>query len=592
MPAVVVADERGSAAGERAAARPTSRASCRASCPIRTGASVGPLDLVVRDHRAVRLQRAVDQLRRTRRGRRPIAPAGSASTSRCSSRSRAHAAAEPVRRSSVGQRPPLGLPARRRRARAPAPCRRASSPRARARARVQASTDTAATGLRLCGHRRRAPPRALAPSRDLACASSVTSRAIFASAPASSAQRARRARGAHAVRCATAAPARRARAAARPRRATAGIAVADRPAHLHGERRAAAASAQRLVDRRSSSRPPSARTTSAARAAAACGAMHRRVAVRVGQRRGGVRRRARRRRASGSSARLATSIIAVSRMSWRRRAARACSLRSRAARAARRGEACVGARSTRRAAREVDRPAASQLRSPPSAASTSSIACSHASSLTGGGDRRRARRCRRTAQTSKKTVSSRRLGSGCRIGSHRRSRSAQQRVTPVGRDARPAPGRRRSKQIRVVEVAQQPAREDVDGEVAAPRGTHDVPAAVVVGRGSARTPAGRAARSRPARRGPARRRRRATRPAMRTPSGSATGPSSHGSPIARYGPTVCDGRRRHQRSSIGVRRVRQHDVELVGERPVLLRCASMLNAADHPLARASGRAPS
>src|SRR4051794_29244528 len=74
-----------------------------------------------------------------------------------------------------------------------------------------------------------------------------------------------------------------------------------------------------------------------------------------------------------------------------------------------------------------------------------------------------------------------------------------------------------------------------------------------------------------------------TRPARRTPSGSATGPSGQGRPIARYGPTVWPGVSSamglvHRRLAVPA----QDDVELVGERPVLLRVVEA-EARDHPL---------
>src|SRR3954470_11937684 len=84
---------------------------------------------------------------------------------------------------------------------------------------------------------------------------------------------------------------------------------------------------------------------------------------------------------------------------------------------------------------------------------------------------------------------------------------------------------------------------------------------------------------------------------MRTPSRSATGPSSHGSPMERKGPTVWLGVTRLRSpvlaspdlrsTSLMVERRRvaaaQHDVEFVGERPVVLAGVDR-EAADHALA--------
>src|SRR6476469_6079027 len=72
-----------------------------------------------------------------------------------------------------------------------------------------------------------------------------------------------------------------------------------------------------------------------------------------------------------------------------------------------------------------------------------------------------------------------------------------------------------------------------------------------------------------------------TRPASRTPSGSATGPSSHGSPSARYGPTVWAGVVSLKDGAVPSA---EPDVEVVVQRPVLLRAVDR-ERADHPLAR-------
>src|SRR5207247_7026668 len=84
-----------------------------------------------------------------------------------------------------------------------------------------------------------------------------------------------------------------------------------------------------------------------------------------------------------------------------------------------------------------------------------------------------------------------------------------------------------------------------------------------------------------------------TSPEMRTPCGSATAPFSHGSPIARYGPTVCDGVEAFRppvvasddlRATSLMRDPVEDDVELVGERPVVL-AGVHAEAADHQLAQ-------
>ena len=78
------------------------------------------------------------------------------------------------------------------------------------------------------------------------------------------------------------------------------------------------------------------------------------------------------------------------------------------------------------------------------------------------------------------------------------------------------------------------------------------------------------------------------------PGGTTNGPSSHGSPSEKNGPTVCDGVvPRSPVVLVGRRRARaaQHDVPAVGERPLRLGRAEV--EARRPSARAPpGRAPS
>ena len=136
-----------------------------------------------------------------------------------------------------------------------------------------------------------------------------------------------------------------------------------------------------------------------------------------------------------------------------------------------------------------------------------------------------------------------------------------------GVERRPAAGRPRWPRL-VAEVdprrdaVEQPAREHRDGDVrrlaagrAAGLARDDLPAALGVGRAApeaaeAGVAPGRPARSRSARRAPASpspsRRCRAGRSPRRCPLGTTAGPSSHGRPIEKNGPTVC-GRRGHQR---------------------------------------------
>ena len=177
----------------------------------------------------------------------------------------------------------------------------------------------------------------------------------------------------------------------------------------------------------------------------------------------------------------------------------------------------------------------------------------------------------------------------------------EQRLTPVGRDARSTG----SSRCPLVEVdarrhggAAARARRRGRRRTGACRHADDVPSARrrrcrARGRtaGGSRLPASRPARPGSGRAGAVedRARRSATPPGIRR-----RGPSSHGSPIARYGPTVCEGvgSRLKCSSSNGVCVRPRRRCRTRTRAPSSSWLVSMLKRADHPLAQPSGRAPS
>ena len=387
----------------------------------------------------------------------------SASTSRCSRQSRSHAAAEPDGLEQLGAAAATRRATRPRRARAPGPSPPSSvatRPGARSRAGDARSPPRPGCACAAASTSRRGPATPSRTSPTSVCASSDdVARRPSPTTPAADAERAgqlgRRASGS----CATRAPARRARAPPASAREHARPVLAERgersrrAAELHGE------------PRRAGRRPGAPATSSSAgRSSPAAFSPnvigqrllqqrapgHQRVAVAVGQRRPPRRRRRARSSSSGPSARCATSIAAVSRMSWlvapRWTWSRGRALHARPSarctsgttglpavgRVAARSRRC---RSRSAAARRRDRLGVLGDRSDParasaraSAASTSSIACSQARSLTS--PRTRPRASTPSKSPPRRGVRRRRRRShpppagGCRSGSRRRSRSA------------------------------------------------------------------------------------------------------------------------------------------------------------------------
>ena len=491
---------------------------------------------MVEDHRPVRLERPVDQLRRCAevRARRP-APAriASASTSRCSSRSRAHAAAEPVSRSRSRQRAPLGLPGaggalvlllhrgehRRHQPRHAAACRRAPTPRRPGCACAPSPRS------------RRGPRRPRAPRRQQRhVARDLRQHAgEHARAPAASAAGRRRfvchgSTGSASPSCARHA-----------RRRRAGIAVADRPAHLHRERRVAPA--RRTASSIAVIQPAALSPNDVG--SACCSSVRPMIGVSrcaSASAGGGVGRRARvgeqrlERALGDEHHRRVEDVLATS----PRRAVSGKRLASGTT-----GDACSAAsRPSAATCRSSLRVAAARRRAPPRRRASPAAT---AASLDRLGDR--AARVEPAEQLRRRRRRSRRCpGCGCRIGSHRRSRwasSVSRRSAGTLASTGSSAVRLEVDARRQVRAAGRARRRGPRSTARAARPRASAPSSSVGQRANAGGSwlPGLHQRVRDRVAGAVEH----AGPRSRTPPASATGPSSHGSPIARNGPTVCDG---------------------------------------------------